>query len=139
MSKNTARQIIVNWLIILISGGVIGISKVLALQRFIGWNDFLGSDVVFTMISAMIGTRGWRYVEDIKSDKLNVVCYIYIGVLAILYGACIGNPASAFHAKLVAFAFVVFMIIYVIEHACIVKTLIKRNKKSSKNSLAQRD
>jgi len=68
----------VNLILVIVSVAVIFIAKTFANERMLAWTEYLGSDIMFVMITSLVTTIGWRFSENIVGHWIYnmIVCVV---------------------------------------------------------------
>lgn len=117
-----SKQIQLNVALIVFSCLVIFIAHSISLGKIATLQDCVGADIVFTMITSLAATSGWRIVEGIEGSWLyNLFVLFLTAILLVIYGSAIA--ATNNHA---VFIFIVicaglFVITYCFENIIIVR------------------
>lgn len=117
MSK-IRKQMVINLLLVIASAIVIVLAKSISAGRLMPFGSYLGSDILFVAISSLVGTMGWRYVEDIHSWGWDLVSIIVLIVFSIFYGVAM-VILNDFVKDLIIGALITFLIVYIIENVMI--------------------
>ena len=108
------KQIVINILIVVISVVVIFFAKSYQANGLLDWHKYLGSDIVFVMITALLTMVSWRYVETIKGNGIYNVIVLFIGIIfAIEYGLAIAD-CNDFLTTCISWSLLIFLIMLVI-------------------------
>lgn len=124
--EKIAKQIVVNVLLIVLSVVVIVLAKMFTTKEFNikNWESYMGSDILFVIVSSLITTCGWRFSEKIEIHWLYnlLVGFILVG-FTFEYGIAVGvgndfdNPIFS---KLILFSLILFLVICFIEYMGII-------------------
>ena len=117
MSK-IRKQMVINLLLVIASGAVIVLAKSIPAGKLLPYGEYLGSDIVFVVISALVGTMGWRYVEEIHSWWWNLVSIVSLIAFSVFYGAAIAI-LNDFVKSLILGTLIAFPILYIKENVMI--------------------
>lgn len=133
------RQIIVNCGLIAISGFVIFFSESFVNEEFVSLDACLGADFAFTMISALLGSFGWRFAEKISASIWDVVCVIFAMALVIVYGAAIAMEGNLFVVSMIRYSFWAFLIFYIIDIIIILQHFKHKQEVANRKKQRQRN
>lgn len=117
MSK-IRKQMVINLLLVIASTVVIVLAKSIPAGSLLPFGDYLGSDIVFVVISALVGTMGWRYVEEIHSWGWNLISIVSLIAFSVFYGAAIATMNN-FVKDLIIGTLIAFPILYIKENLMI--------------------
>lgn len=117
MSK-IRKQMVINLLLVIASTVVIVLAKSIPAGSLLPFGDYLGSDIVFVVISALVGTMGWRYVEEIHSWGWNLISIVSLIAFSVFYGAAIATMNN-FVKDLIIGTLTAFPILYIKENLMI--------------------
>ena len=90
MSK-VRKQMIINLLLVVVSAIVIVLAKSIPAGTLLPFGSYLGSDIVFVVISSLVGTMGWRYIENIHSWGWDLFSVVALLVFSVFYGAAMAT------------------------------------------------
>ena len=125
------KQMIINLLIVLTSAAVIVLAKSIPAGELLPWGSYLGSDIVFTVISSLVGTMGWRYVENIHSWGWDLFSIIALLFFAVFYGAAMVNVNDLVKI-LIQITLGLFLFMYVCENRMIYRYFEAQEKAKEK-------
>lgn len=133
------RQIAVNIGLIAISGFVIYFSTSFANKDFVTWDSCLDAEFVFTLLSTILGSFGWRYAEKNSASLWDVVCAVFSVVLIIVYGSALAQDDNDVVRSMIRWAFWGFLLFYIVDNLIIVshfkhkKEVADRKRKRQRN------
>lgn len=108
------KQITVNLILVIVSVVVIFMAKTVAHNRILNWKEYLGTDIIFVMITSLVTTIGWRFSENVVGHWIynSSVCVILF-IFAVEYGMsmiqCNGILIYGIEVSLVLFLFFYFV------------------------------
>ena len=126
--RKIIKQIVVNSILVIVSVAVIFIAKTFANEGLLEWKEYLGSDIIFVMITSLVTTVGWRFSENIVGHWLyNVMICVILFFFSLEYGMAMikWNDVLLYG---VCISFVVFLFFYFIEN-CIIIYYFKKTVK----------
>lgn len=126
--RKIIKQIVVNSILVIVSVAVIFIAKTFANEGLLEWKEYLGSDIIFVMITSLVTTVGWRFSENIVGHWLyNVMICVILFLFSLEYGMSMikWNDVLLYG---VCISFVVFLFFYFIEN-CIIIYYFKKTVK----------
>ena len=133
------KQIVINILIVVISVVVIFFAKSYQANGLLDWHKYLGSDIVFVMITALLTMVSWRYVETLKGNGIYNVIVLFIGIIfAIEYGLAIAD-CNDFLTTCISWSLLIFLIIYIVENKIIIDYYISIERNRSRDNLGYRE
>lgn len=110
--EKAKKQIMVNLFIVIFSAIVVFVAKSVYGGEIATFESCLGSDAVFIMITSMATSIGWRSVEQIHNWIWDAFVFLFLLILAIIYGSSILSLSSAMisfiKSMTVAFLFFTF-------------------------------
>lgn len=113
------KQIGINLVIVVFSVIVIFLSKSIQAGGFLlSIECYLGSDIIFVMITSLTTTVGWRCIEGIHKWGWNVFVFFFLLVLSLIYGLSIAS-LSPFIIILIECMLIVFLISTFVENLII--------------------
>ena len=118
--KKIIKQITINLILVIVSVAVIFLAKTFANEGLLAWEEYLGSDIIFVMITSLVTTIGWRFSEDIVGHWLyNVIICVILFFFSLEYGMSMikWNDVLLYG---VIISSVVFLIFYFIENCIII-------------------
>ena len=114
------KQVTINLILVVVSVLVIFIAKTFVEGKLLGWKAYLGTDIVFVMITSLVTTIGWRFSENIKGHWLyNVIIGIVLFFFSMQYGMSIALSNDILKCS-IAISLVIFLLFYFIENGIII-------------------
>lgn len=128
------KQITVNLILVIVSVIVIFIAKTYANGKLLDWREYLGTDIIFVMITSLVTTIGWRFSESVIGHWLyNIVVCVILFLFAIEYGMSMVKCNSVLVHGIVI-SLVIFLLFYFIENSIIIYHFKKLEKSVDKLS-----
>lgn len=126
--KKKKKQIMVNLILVIVSVAVIFIAKTFANERMLAWTEYLGSDIMFVMITSLVTTIGWRFSENIVGHWIyNMIVCVVLFFFSLEYGMSLIKWNNVLLYGVVISS-IVFLILYFIEN-CIIIYYFKKSVK----------
>lgn len=114
------KQVMVNLILVIVSVIVIFIAKTVANDKVLVWKEYLGTDIIFVMITSLVTTVGWRFSENIIGHWLyNIIIGIIVFFLTLEYGIAMVKRNS-FILNGIIISMVVFLVFYLVENLIII-------------------
>ena len=124
--EKIVKQVTINFILVVVSVLVIFFAKTFVEGKVLGWKAYLGTDVVFVMITSLVTTIGWRFSENIKGHWLyNIIVGLVLFFFSIEYGVAIALSNDILKYS-IAVSLVFFLFFYLIEN-CIIIVYFKKS------------
>ncbi len=132
--EKIVKQVTVNLILVIVSVMVIFIAKTYASGKLLDWKEYLGTDIIFVMITSLVTTIGWRFSESVIGHWLyNIIVGVLLFLFAIEYGISMVECNSILvHGIVISLVF--FLIFYFIENSIIIYHFEKLEKSVDKLS-----
>ena len=122
------KQITINCFLVFVSVFVIFISKTLSVGRILSYREYLGTDIIFVMITSLVTMVGWRFVENIVGHWVyNVIIALVLFFFTLEYGIAVSTTNNVLTTSIVI-SLVVFLLVYIVENILIIFHFWKMNK-----------
>lgn len=130
------KQLVINVVIIFVSVIVIFVAKSFSTGEIMEWKEYLGADIMFVMITSLVTTVGWRFVESIVVHwGYNVFMSIALFFLVLGYGLAMAQVNNQFVIYYILISMLVFFVLYVIENIWIILHFKRVSKKNRINNV----
>lgn len=128
------KQITVNLVLVIASVFVIFIAKTCASGKLLGWKGYLGTDIIFVMITSLVTTIGWRFSESVAGHWVyNIIVCAVLFLFSVEYGISMIKCNSILKCGIVI-SLVLFLVFYFIENCIIIYHFRKSGKSADKLS-----
>lgn len=126
------KQIVINITLIFVSVLVVFAAKTFEADKILSVKAYLGSDIMFILITSLFTTLGWRFVEHITGNWIyNIVVIVILFYFTFEYGVSI-IKRDGFIIDSISISIFVFIAFYIAENIIIVNHF-NRQKKSGDN------
>lgn len=118
--KKIRKQITVNFFLVIVSVAVIFIMKTVYNDGLLEWKRYLGTDIIFVMITSLVTTIGWRFAENITGHWVyNLILAVILFLFVMEYGMSI-QYCNETLIYIIAVSIFVFLLLYIIENSIII-------------------
>lgn len=122
------KQITINCLLVVVSVLVIFISKTWSVGKILSYREYLGTDIIFVMITSLVTTIGWRFAENIVGHWVyNVIIALVLFFFTFEYGTAVSTTNNILTTSIVI-SLVVFLLVYIVENILIIFHFWEINK-----------